>query len=135
MKLLLEISIAAFAIGLSACNGGQASPPPFFTAPTPTPTPTPPLQLYVADGANVDIFPVTASGNVAPTAQITGAATTLSGPAAVAKDSVGNLYVADFNAGAIDVFAAGSTGNVAPTRQIIGAATLINGPEGIAVDS
>ena len=87
-----------------------------------------------SSSASISQWPVSANGNIAPSLQITGAATTLVGPTAVARDSGGNIYVADFDAGAVDVFASGASGNAAPVRRIIGALTGISGPEGIGVD-
>jgi sugar lactone lactonase YvrE len=102
-----------------------------------TPVTLAPQTLYVPNynGANVGEWPITASGNVAPTVQIGGSNTTISGPTAVTRDTTGTLYVADFNHNAVDVFASGLSGNVAPTLRIIGSSTGISGPEGIGVDS
>jgi len=83
--------------------------------------------LYFAAGAN---------GNVAPTRDITGAATTLNNPEGVAVDSSNNIYVTN-NSGSVLVFAAGATGNVAPIRSISGSSTTLGtfGARGIALDS
>jgi hypothetical protein len=105
-----------------------------------TPVHVVPQTLYVpnytsSNAASIAQWPTNANGNTAPTSQITGAATLLIGPTAVTRDTSGNIYVADFDAGAVDVFAAGASGNVAPVHQIKGALTGISGPEGIGVDS
>jgi len=66
-------------------------------------------------------FPASATGNVAPSNSITGAATLLSLPEGLAFDAAGALYVADNNAASgLLTFAPGATGNAAPTRQVAG---------------
>lgn len=80
---------------------------------------TPPTQktLYVANWAanSVTAYSIGA-GTLVRT--ITGALTTLNGPAALALDSSGNLYVANWAGADVLVFAAGANGNVAPMRSI-----------------
>ena len=102
-----------------------------------TPITLAPQTLFVPSytSSNVGERPITASGNPAPTVQIGGTNTTISGPTAVTRDNTGTLYVADFNRNAVDIFASGLSGNVAPTLRIIGSSTGISGPEGIGVDS
>ncbi len=105
-----------------------------------TPVNVVPQTLYVpnytsSSAASISQWPTNANGNVAPSTQITGVATTLVGPTAVTRDASGNIYVADFDASAVDVFAAGASGNVAPIHHINGSLTGISGAEGIGVDS
>ena len=65
MRCLMKISLGALALvsalGLSGCPNNQVLLPPPATAST---------KLFVADGPNhtIDIFPIAANGNVAPTA-------------------------------------------------------------------
>jgi hypothetical protein len=95
-------------------------------------------NLYVTDHSNnrVDIFAPGATGNIAPTASITG----LNGPSGIAFDASGRLYVANqnsrnANANTILVFAAGATGAATPVATISGNTTLLNEPNGIALDA
>lgn len=73
--------------------------------------------------------------DIAPTQQLTGAATQLSNPCYIEKDSSGNLYVSDTNNATITVYAAGATGNTAPIRTLTGGNSLITNPYGMALDS
>ncbi|HEX3468162.1 MAG TPA: NHL repeat-containing protein [Candidatus Elarobacter sp.] len=136
----VPISLVAgrtYAVVLFTTSSTLAVPTPTPTpTPSPTPSPTPtPVSLYVPNASSVIAFPIGASGNVAPSNTVSGAATTLSNPTAEAFDTSRTLYVADFNTNAIDEFSAGASGNTAPAVQITGAATGISGPEGIGVDS
>ena len=99
-------------------------------------------HLYVAQSGSVGILSLTASGNVAPDASITGANTELNDVLNIAFDSHGNIYVVNDGAGLpggyVTVYAAGSSGNAAPTGTIptggiIGSNTGLNGPSGIAL--
>lgn len=128
----LAVAIATNDINLYAVASSGAL---FFT-----PVNVVPQKLFVpnytsSSAASVSQWPINANGNQAPSSQLTGANTTLVGPTAVTRDTSGNLYVADFDAGAVDVFAAGASGNTAPVQHIAGSQTGINGPEGIGVDS
>ncbi len=96
-------------------------------------------QLYVATPTSILRFTgaFTASGNVAPTATISGAATGLAGVRRIALDATANrLYVASQGTNSILIFENVSTlnGNVAPNRTISGAATLLSAPTDLAVD-
>jgi len=75
----------------------------------------------------------TATGNVAPTAVLSGTNTMLSQPNALAIDSTGRLIVADGHSGIL-TFAKGAMGNVAPVGVIAGSTTDIAYPTGVAVD-
>jgi DNA-binding beta-propeller fold protein YncE len=80
---------------------------------------------------------LSATGNIAPAATITGAATTLSAPQHLLVDPTGDrLFVANAGASSILVFDSASTinGNVAPTRTISGTATLLAAPHDLAID-
>ncbi|HEX5275351.1 MAG TPA: hypothetical protein VFW34_08745 [Candidatus Rubrimentiphilum sp.] len=107
----------------------------YFTAVTPVPQNMLVPNYASGSSASISQWPVNANGNQAPSLQITGSNTTLIGPTAVARDSSGNIYVADFDAAAIDVFAAGANGNVTPLHRISGSQTGISGLEGIGVDA
>jgi len=83
-----------------------------------------------------------ATGNVAPSASISGSNTGLVTPNQIAFDPTGSgtLYVADPGAGKIAIFGSFSTatGNIAPTRTISGASTTLSTTgvnSGVAVDA
>ncbi len=104
-------------------------------------------NIYVANAAkngggrdSVTKYAAGSSGDVAPVAEITGAATKLSSPSGLTVDLSGNIYVANegSNNGELDsitVYAPGNTGDAAPAKVISGSATLLNQPGGVAVDS
>src|SRR3569623_482505 len=79
-------------------------------------------ELFLADqGAQaIDVFPLTAMGNVAPTRQIKGAATMLGSPSQIFV-TANEIYVADGSA-SILIFPRTGTGNIAPTRTFTSAA-------------
>ena len=90
-------------------------------------------NIYVSEfNAGIAIFPSTANGSVAPTRFIqVGASSGLMFPEALATDSAGNLYVANFTRsgqGSVFVFGPTANGDVAPAR-ILNVATT-----GMAVD-
>jgi sugar lactone lactonase YvrE len=101
--------------------------------------------IYVTNdgsiGGNPDsitIYPAGSSGNVAPSAVISGSNTGLSMPQGIAIDRNGNICVANDGStnGGIDtitVYSPGSTGNVAPIRTISGSLTGLVAPSGLAV--
>ncbi len=92
--------------------------------------------IYVSNnisGDSITTWPDDTTGNIAPTTNIVGAATTLSDPTGVAVDA-NWIYVANSWNNSVDVFPIDATGNVAPTRSIQGAATTLNSPRGVAVD-
>jgi DNA-binding beta-propeller fold protein YncE len=84
-------------------------------------------SLFVANksGRNILIFAPGSKGNVSPAGEISGPATSLVAPQAVATDAAGNVYVFDgptFTQGPeadhfVRVFAAGVRGNTAPTTS------------------
>jgi hypothetical protein len=123
----------------------NATPTPTPTAtPTPTisPTPTPAAitgKLYVSNSNDNSILrfdnALTATGNVAPAATISGGATTLSSPAFITLDAVNDrLFVANNGGAGVLIFDNISTksGNIAPERSITG--PLIT-PTDVAVDT
>jgi hypothetical protein len=92
----------------------------------------------IAAAPAIDIFSASATGNVAPTGNLSGPATTIEGVGGIATDSSGNLYVSNngANGGSILVFAPTASGNVAPIRAITGASTQLNrSVGGIQVDA
>jgi hypothetical protein len=104
-------------------------------------------NIYVANLGSLTLAPDTvtvfaagSNGNVAPIATITGPATGLNYPTAIALDSSGKLYVANSgtqNGGAdtVTVYPAGSNGNAQPSATISGAGTGLVTPWGVALDS
>lgn len=96
--------------------------------------PTPGAGIYVSQAGNsVLVFPVGASGNVAPVRTIAGAQTGLALPIGMGTDSQGNLYVANRQGGGVTVYAPNADGNVAPLRTLTAAAAGLGAAEGIAV--
>ncbi len=86
--------------------------------------------LYVSDQntKTITVFAnaSTASGNIAPTRTIGGAATTMNGPSDIYIDSAADiLYVADAFGDQVLIWNSASTidGNIAPSRSIVGANT------------
>jgi DNA-binding beta-propeller fold protein YncE len=97
-------------------------------------------QLYVSTNSAILRFSgaLTATGNIAPTASITGSATLLSSPEHLIVDpSADRLYVANQGSSSILVFdsASHTTGNAAPPRTISGASTLLAAPHDLALDA
>jgi DNA-binding beta-propeller fold protein YncE len=83
----------------------------------------------------INVYHRTDSGNTAPIRTLTGAATGLVGPHALALDLANNeLYVANtITANTITVYPRDASGNAVPSRTLGGAGTGISGPVGIAV--
>ena len=134
--------------------GGSASPSPTPTAtpsatPSATPTPTPVVptnRLYVSNQNTNSIVrfdnALTATGNIAPSATVSGTATTLDGPQYLAFDPVHDrLFVANVgtatNLGTVLIFDSASTltGNAAPTRTIGGTVSGLVSPSDVAYDA
>lgn len=88
-----------------------------------------------AANSNVNAFSLTASGDVSPTATLSGPLTGLNGIGALAFDTVGELWAASANNDALERFAPGATGNVAPSEVVNGPNTGLVTPSGIALDS
>ncbi len=98
-------------------------------------------NIYVTDTDNssckghakVFVYPAGSTGNVFPSATISGSA--LVCPAAITLDSSANMYVADEENGVL-VYPAGSTGDVAPSAVIPanGVNDNLSSPLGIGLD-
>jgi len=95
---------------------------------------------------SITIYPasaITAGGNPAPVAQISGSNTGFSSPMQIVVDTsgTGTLYLADAGAAKVAVYANlnTATGNInaAPNRSITGASTGLTagGPAGVAIDN
>jgi DNA-binding beta-propeller fold protein YncE len=82
------------ALVVSACGGGSDTQKP--------------ARLHVSSTTDGSVlsFPVTVSGDVAPTASISSPGS----PANLAVDATGRLYVANIDANRVSVFADGATG-------------------------
>ena len=97
------------------------------------------------DSGMVTVYAAGSTGNIAPIATISGAATGLAYPAGIALDSSGNIYVANELTGdtsssledypSITVYPAGSKGNASPISIIAGDNTGLSYSQGIALDS
>jgi hypothetical protein len=89
------------------------------------------------------VYAAGSSGNVAPSTVISGCATQLSTPVAIAIDSSDDIYVANSDTAnsnvtdnpSITVYSAASIGNASPIAVIAGAATALSSPQAIAVDT
>ena len=118
--------LTAAALTLAACGSS--------TSPTTPITQTDNSGIYVTTAGNtVVVFPLTATGNVAPSRTISGAATGLSLPIGIGVDSKGSLYVANRSGAKITVYAAGANGNVAPTRALTD--TGMKSPQALVIGS
>jgi 6-phosphogluconolactonase (cycloisomerase 2 family) len=143
--LLLIVVLSGCVISPRRTLGGGPTPTPTPTpSPTPTPTPAPAAtgKLYVTSGSQNSIVrfdnAFTVNGNVAPAANINGAATTLSVPIYLALDSTADrLFAVNRSTASILVFdqVSTKTGNVAPNRTISGAATNLFVPVQPFLDS
>ena len=124
-RILMLVGLAAIAAG---CNGGSASPPPFFTgvaAPTPTPTPTPaPLHLYVGnDNTPGQVLQFNLPLTMTTTSNF---AITSNNVVTVAVDTNGNLSVGD-NAGNLQFFTAPLSGTSVPAAAFKNGTASNNG--------
>lgn len=92
--------------------------------------------VWVASGTASDDalwkYALTANGNVAPIAEITGTKTTIDSTEALAINGSGALLV--LSSWRVLTFASGSTGNVAPVATL-NPSSLGSEPDGIAVDA
>ena len=87
------------------------------------------------ESPSITVYPLQASGNVAPLRTIEGTNTRLNWPAALFLDAGREeLYVANDADHSIAVFRTGDSGDVAPTRIIRGSQTGILNPTGVFVD-
>ncbi|HYB92336.1 MAG TPA: hypothetical protein VEC38_14965 [Candidatus Binataceae bacterium] len=98
------------------------------------------------DAGQITVYPPGSNGDTAPIATISGAATGLAQPLAIALDSSGNIYVANYHTAntsgnleydsSITVYQAGSNGDARPMAIITGSHTLLpDFPQGIVLDS
>jgi hypothetical protein len=97
------------------------------------------------DRGRITVYAPGSNGNVAPTATISGAATGLAFPSAIALDSDSDIYVANISTAntksalkylpSITVYPAASTGNAPPSAIITGPNTGLIYPSALAVDS
>jgi DNA-binding beta-propeller fold protein YncE len=102
-------------------------------------------RLFVSNTSSPSITvyatPAAVTGNISPSAIISGGLTLLGSPGqlVINNSGAGELYVADALTGGILIFSnlATLTGNVAPTRSILGPSTGLasNTVEGIALDT
>ena len=95
----------------------------------------PTKHIYVTQASSVELFPLTASGNVAPSITISGITSGFSDARSSAFDANGNIYIADAAGDTVLVFPANASGTTTPIRTIAGAATLLGLPRGIALDT
>ena len=87
-------------------------------------------------GFGVLTFSRTASGNVAPSRDITGASTGITNVGGFLPDLANNrLMVVDRTDNSIRVFARTATGNISPLMTLSGAGTGLSSPFGIDMDS
>ncbi|MGD0671357.1 MAG: choice-of-anchor D domain-containing protein [Candidatus Binatus sp.] len=100
-------------------------------------------DIYVADEgdggcdgtASVLVYSAGSTGDAVPMATISGEATGLCGPAGIALDFTGNIYVVDERAASVFVYSAGSSGDTPPIATISGGSTGLRCPVGITLDS
>lgn len=121
MRALLPI---AFLATITACGGSDSTTPSSNTTRA---------GIYVTNPGNgsVTVYPLGATGNVAPSRTIAGTATGLSLPLGIGLDTHGNLYVANRTGSTVTVYADTASGNVAPKRIL--QATGMGSPEGLIV--
>jgi hypothetical protein len=96
--------------------------------------------LYVSTTTAIQRYnsALTATGNIAPSVTISGAATTLSSPSRLLLDAASDrLFVANPGSSSILIFESISTmsGNAAPARTISGPSTLLASPTDLALDT
>jgi hypothetical protein len=90
--------------------------------------------MYVVENGSRQIlaFDAYASGNVAPSQVIAGAATGFNFIWGIAVTDT-DIYVADSNGAAVDVFPINTAGNVAPSRHLFGANTKLQSSFAVAI--
>ncbi len=125
--LVLLIAAAGIASGCGSSTTPVSSNPP--------PTPITQKNIYVTQTTGVLVFPIAATGNVAPTTTITNATTAFGDAHRTAFDSNGKIYVTDAGISSVVIFAASATGAATPTATIAGTGTGLDQPSGIALDS
>lgn len=124
--------VLSSAVLLAACGDSPTTPPV-------TPPVIPPVVqvgnagIYVTTVSNsVLVFPLTATGNVAPTRTISGSNTGLSLPIGIGVDSHGSVYVANRTGSKVTVYPLGANGNIAPTRTLTD--TAMKSPQVLFID-
>src|SRR5262249_49190994 len=91
--------------------------------------------LYVVNNAanSVTAYAAGATGNVGPTASISGTNTQLNAPINIAVSRKGKIFVTNLGTNAVTAFAPGSNGNAAPVATITCGG--LNLPDGITLDA
>jgi uncharacterized protein YjiK len=137
-------NVTSYQIGTSG-NAAPTFPQPLLCTPTGIALDTS-RNIYVSNSGvdgnpsySVAVYPAGSTGQVPPSAVISGSATGLDVPEGIALDGTGNIYVANdgsnnSDADSVTVYPKGSTGNAAPSVVISGANTGLSDPQGIAVD-
>ena len=97
-------------------------------------------EMILGSGKNhppsITVYPIQATGNVAPLRIIEGPRTRLNWPAHLSMDEEhGELYVANDGEDSILVFDAAAQGNIPPKRILQGPNTGIKNPTGVIVDT
>ena len=104
-------------------------------------TPFPPSQTHVyvfnaaPNGGGIASFPITAAGNVAPSATIAGSLTGLNAPFYGTIDGAGAAYAPNTAADSVTSYAPGSNGDAGPATDLTGSSTGLGHPSGIALAS
>ena len=130
-RFILSLSAASLTVLLSGCpnNNQVVLPPPGSTLIQST------IFLANRTAASITSYPIAATGNVAPSAQISGGSTGLSEPFGIAIAGGGSIYVANENIHSVTVYSGGSNGNAVPTATISGGSTGLHTPLGVFVDA
>jgi hypothetical protein len=96
------------------------------------------LNAYGPDRGSVMVYRPGADGNTGPTRTIEGSYTRLNAPLGLARDRLGNIYVANRSGagpGSITVYEPEAEEDVRPIRMIAGPATGLKWPVGVALDA
>jgi hypothetical protein len=131
-----RISAGLLALAVTLISGCASH---IVGSPTTTPTPTTGGKLYVSMPTSILRFgsALTATGNVAPEATISGSATLLSSPRRILIDTGTNrLFVANGGGASILIFSNASTtsGNIAPAAVLTSTSNIVS-PVDVAIDS
>lgn len=96
------------------------------------------INAYGPDLGAVTIYRPEARGNETPRRMIVGSYTHLNGPASVASDRAGNIYVPNrwgTGPGSVTVYGPQAEEDARPLRTIAGPATGLKSPAGLALDA
>ncbi len=93
------------------------------------------VQSGSGSASSVTVYPALRSGNVPPSAVITGSQTQLTEVNGIAVNARGEIYVADSDTDEIVGFRRGATGDAAPNVVIAGSNTLLQAPVGLSLDA